>query len=58
MDALGVRVLMAETNLLLLQALHEILCESEEAETVRKALAAMTSTPEGIEYLRMNPLAL
>lgn len=51
-------VIALETNLKLMQALHEILCDSEEPETIRKALAALTSTPGGIEYLRMNPLAL
>lgn len=56
MDITG--VLIVETNLKLMQTLHEILCDSEEPETIRKALAALTSTPEGIEYLRMNPLAL
>ena len=49
---------MAESALKFTEALYEILCESQEPEIVRKALAALTCTPEGIEYLRMNPLAL
>lgn len=49
---------MTETVLKLTEALYEIVCDSEEAETVRKALAALTSSDAGIEYLRMHPLAL
>jgi hypothetical protein len=49
---------MAEAALKMTEVLYEILCSSDEPETIRKALAALTSTDSGIEYLRMNPLAL
>ena len=40
----------------LLEALHEIACTSEEAETVRVAVSALTGTSQGREYLAKNPL--
>ncbi len=49
---------MTEANLAFMQCLFEIVCESEEPETIRKALAALTNTPGGIEYLQMNPITL
>lgn len=51
-------VAMSEAIYKYMATLYEIICDSDEPETVRKALAALTSTPEGIEFLRMNPLAL
>jgi len=56
MESMG--VLVVEANLKLTEVLYEIICSSDEPETIRKALAALTSTDSGIEYLRMNPLAL
>lgn len=41
-----------------LQALHEVVSDSEEPETIRVALSALTSTNAGIEYLRMNPIKI
>lgn len=49
---------MLETQLIYLQSLYEIVCDSDEPETVRKALSALTSTPAGIDYLRMNPITV
>jgi hypothetical protein len=49
---------MLHTQLIHLQALYEIVCDSDEPETIRKALAALTSTPSGCEYLAMNPITL
>jgi hypothetical protein len=41
-----------------LQALHEVVSDSEEPETIRVALSALTSSNAGIEYLRMNPIKI
>lgn len=49
---------MLQTQLVHLQTLYEIIMESEEPETIRKALAAMTSSQAGIEYLQLNPITL
>lgn len=49
---------MAEQVLIYIQTLYGIICDSEEPETIRRALAALTSTPGGIEYLQMNPIAI
>lgn len=49
---------MLTTQLIHLQSLYEIICESEEPEIIRRALAAMTSTSAGIEYLAMNPITM
>lgn len=49
---------MLETQLIHLQTLYEIVCDSDEPETIRKALAALTSTPAGIQYLQMNPITV
>lgn len=49
---------MLTTQLIHLQTLYAIVCESDEPDTVRRALAALTATDAGIEYLRMNPITL
>lgn len=54
----GMEVQLMETQLIYLQCLYEVICDSDEPETIRRALAAMTSTDAGIEYLRMNPITL
>lgn len=42
----------------LLYVLHEIASESDEAETVRIALVALTTTKVGQTYMRENPIKL
>lgn len=49
---------MAEEALIYVQTLYGIICDSEEPETIRKALAALTATTGGIEFLQMHPIAL
>lgn len=49
---------MLETQLVHLQALYEIVCESDEPEIMRKALSALTATPAGLQYLAMNPITI
>lgn len=49
---------MLETQLVFVQALYEIVCESDEPETMRKALSALTSTEAGRQYLQMNPITV
>jgi hypothetical protein len=49
---------MLRTQLIHLQTLYEIVCESDEPDIIRRALAALTSTPAGIEYLAMNPITI
>lgn len=49
---------MDETCLILLQSLYEIVCDSDEADIVRKALSALTSTSAGRQYLEMNPITV
>jgi hypothetical protein len=58
METLGVRITMAEEALIYVQTLYGIICDSEEPETIRKALAALTATTGGIEFLQMHPIAL
>lgn len=45
-----------EFQLIVLQALYEVILESEEPDIIRKALAAMLATAPGREYLAMNPI--
>ena len=49
---------MLETQLIMLQALYEIVMDSEEPDIIRKALSAITSTAEGRQYLEMNPITV
>lgn len=49
---------MLATQLIHLQTLYAIVCESEEPDIVRRALAALTATPAGLEYLALNPITL
>lgn len=51
-------VTMLEAQLRYLQALHEIASDSDDADSVRVALSALTSTDNGIEYLRMHPITV
>lgn len=55
--AVGAAVMMSE-QLRMLEALHQIAMESGDAETVRVAMVALTSTEAGLRYLRANPLIL
>lgn len=49
---------MLESQLRYLQALHEVVSSSNDADSVRVALSALTSTDNGIEYLRMHPITV
>lgn len=49
---------MAEQQLRYLEALYAIVCQSDEPETIRMALAALTGTPAGREFLEMNPITV
>lgn len=42
----------------MLAALHEIAMQSEEAETVRIAMSALTGTGSGLRYLHLHPIIL
>jgi hypothetical protein len=42
----------------LLTALHEIASDSDEGETVRTAMAALTSTTVGLNYIVTHPLVV
>lgn len=44
--------------LILTEALYTILQESEEAETVRVAVGALTNTQAGMAYLQKHPVTL
>lgn len=41
-----------------IQALFEIATESNDADSVRRAIAGLQATPGGIAYLAKNPLAV
>ncbi|MGE3487403.1 MAG: hypothetical protein AB7L09_22005 [Nitrospira sp.] len=47
-----------EAQLRYLQALHAIVNDSTDPDAIREALSALTSTDNGIEYLRQNPIAV
>ncbi len=47
-----------QDQLRFLEALYEIINCSEEAEVVRVAIAAMTSTEAGRAFLTANPIKL
>lgn len=47
-----------QDQLILLEALHDILMSSDEAETVRTATMALTRTQAGVNYLVANPITL
>ena len=47
-----------EFQIIALQTLYEIVMESNEPEIMRKALAALTATEAGREYLAMNPITV
>lgn len=49
---------MLESQLRYLAALHEIVSDSSDPDAVRVALSALTSTDNGIEYLRANPIVI
>lgn len=48
---------MLQDQLILVEALYSIATESEEAEVVRVAFSALTSTEGGRAYLAKNPVA-
>lgn len=45
-----------EENATLAAALHTVLCESDDPESVRTAVAALLSTPTGRAYIDLHPL--
>ncbi|QXN76659.1 hypothetical protein [Mycobacterium phage Maco6] len=47
-----------EDTELLLYALHELASSSNDAESVRVAFAALTSTSLGLNYLKGHPITL
>lgn len=49
---------MLETQLVFVQSLYEIICESDEPETIRRALAALTSTQAGRDYIKLHPFTI
>lgn len=49
---------MLQDQLRFLEALYEVLNSSEEAEIVRVATAALTSTEAGRAFLTANPIKL
>lgn len=49
---------MLATQLVHLEALYQIVMESDEPEIVRRALAALTSTEAGLDYIRLNPFTV
>lgn len=49
---------MMQDQLILLEALHDILMSSTEADIVRIATMALTRTQAGINYLTANPITL
>jgi hypothetical protein len=48
--------IMLENQLLFIEALYAIVCDSEEPEIIRRALSALTNTEAGRNYLAMNPI--
>ena len=47
---------LSEAQLTNVEALYEIALESNEANTVRRAIAALLETPGGIAYLTIHGL--
>jgi hypothetical protein len=47
---------MLTDQLVLVQALHNIASESDDAEDIRMAMSALTNTEAGRTYLATNPL--
>lgn len=47
---------MLESQLRYMDALREIICDSDDPDAIRIALNALTTTENGIEYLRQNPI--
>lgn len=47
-----------QDNLRFSESLYEIACSSDDAETVRIAMAALTSTDTGMAFLSANPIKL
>lgn len=47
-----------QDNLRFTEAMYEIACSSDDAETVRIAMAALTGTPSGMAFLTANPIKL
>lgn len=45
-----------EEALRLVEALHHIACESEDADIVRYAMGALTATTAGQRFLEANPV--
>lgn len=52
----AMETIILENQLLYIETLYRIVCDSEEPETIRQALAALTRTEEGRAYLAMNPI--
>lgn len=49
---------MMEDQLKMLEALYEIVMSSEEAEMVRVAIQALTTTQAGVTFLQTHPIQL
>lgn len=47
-----------QDNLKLVEALHEIASTSDDANTVRVAVAALTTTQSGLAFLQVNPIKM
>lgn len=47
---------MQQEQLQFIEALHTIAANTDEADTARLALGALTRTEAGMAYLRANPL--
>jgi hypothetical protein len=45
-----------EECITLAAALHTVLCESDDPESVRVSVAALMSTPTGRAYIDLHPL--
>lgn len=49
---------LAIDQMTLVEGLYQVVMESDEGETVRIALSALTNTESGRAYLEMNPITL
>lgn len=49
---------MMSDQLQMIESLYQIALSSEDAETVRIAISALTNTQSGMAYLQTNPIIL
>lgn len=47
---------MLEDQLKMVTALHTVACDSDDAEIVRTAMAALMNTSAGRAYVELNPI--